>query len=53
MGNGQVRCAHRDLQRIDLCVGWEVETRLGGRGGQTPTPASINAIAAIKLTLRI
>src|SRR6516165_11353790 len=33
MGNRQVPCAHRDLQRIDLCVGWEVETRLGGRGG--------------------
>jgi hypothetical protein len=46
MGNRQVSCAHRDLQRIDLCAGWHVDTRLSGRGGP-------NAIAATKLILRI
>src|SRR5215469_12472724 len=33
MGNGQVTRAHRDLQRIDLCAGWHIDTRRSGRGG--------------------
>src|ERR1700745_3605420 len=33
MFDRQVPCAHRDLQRIDLCAGWHVDTRLSGRGG--------------------
>src|SRR5262245_7647061 len=32
MGNRQVSCAERELQRIDLCAGWHGDTRLRGRG---------------------
>ena len=33
MGDRQVPYGHHDLQRIDLCAGWHVDTRLSGRGG--------------------
>src|SRR5215469_11163237 len=48
MGNRQVPCAHRDLQRIDLCAGRHIDTRPNGRGGpnsDTQIPSDILALA--------